>query len=256
MSDDAPEFQPAFGEPAETQARRWNGTLVLIALGIVVLVAVLTGLGVLAASRTLAVVPDVSGLPLPVALQRIKEARLTTATMGAYATSTFDSGVVVDQAPAQGRSVSLGTPVELLVAVPPKAIVVPDLSLQTVPYAQALLGYAMLKPVVYQQLSDTVPYGRVVSQMPRAGQTVMTGQQVAVFESIGQGSGGAVVPSVVGQPVGEAATRISDVFLVALLFNGRPGTVPSGRVTDQVPAPGTRVPFGTAVPIITATSAN
>jgi len=256
VTEGASEFDRDPDGSAEKPASRGRGVFVLVALGLVAVLAVVIGVGVSSASGARALVPDVTGRPISVAAERIRSARLTTATMGAYATTDYDSGVVVDQAPRHGTSVPRGTPIQLLVAVTPTRTVVPDLYLDPVPTAQARLGVSMLRPVVYQQLSDTVPYGRVVSQMPRAGQVVKGGQQVAIFQSMGRGTGGAVVPSVLGQPVDQAATDISDVFLVAILFDARPGTVPSGRVTDQVPAPGSRVPFGSAVPIIVTTSVN
>ena len=122
--------------------------------------------------------------------------------------------------------------------------------------AEARLGASLLRPVYYQQLSDTVPFGRVVAQMPRAGSPVMTGQQVALFVSAGAGTGGAQVPAVVGQPIDQAAKSISDVYLVAVLFDPPPGTPLAGTVTDQVPAPGSRVPIGTAVPVFITGAVN
>ena len=82
----------------------------------------------------------------------------------------------------------------------------------------------------------------------------MTGQQVALFVSMGRGSGGAVVPSLVGKPLSEAATEVANVYLVAMLFDPHPGQPLGGTVTDQVPAPGARVPIGSVVPLFTSTS--
>jgi beta-lactam-binding protein with PASTA domain len=212
--------------------------------------------GAWGALRTLTAVPDVAGQPVPVAVERITAAQLTTATMGTVATTDFGNGVVVDQLPAQSTAVPVGSAVDLLVAVSPTMTVVPDVSLDTTLVAQSVLVYSLLKPIVYEQLSDTVDYGRVVAQLPRAGQALMTGQPVAIFVSMGRGTGGAVVPSVVGQTLGEAATHISDVYLLAQLYNMRPGMSMSDKVTDQVPAPGTRVPVGSAIALLGSGSPN
>lgn len=253
VSDRTPELEPAPNGSSRTGVSRVLGVVVLALFALGTFLTLIVGLGAWTSSRTGAVVPDVTGRAVPAAVERIRGARLITATMGAYATTDYDNGVVIDQLPLGGRSEPMGSPVELLVAVTPTRTVVPDLRLDSIPTAEVRLGNAMLRPVVYTQLSDTVPYGRVVSQMPRAGAVVTTGQQVAIFQSIGRGTGGATVPSVLGRPVSEAATSIADAYLVALLFDAAPGTVPGGRVTDQVPDPGTRVPFGSAVPIFTST---
>jgi beta-lactam-binding protein with PASTA domain len=191
-----------------------------------------------------------------VAVERLAAAQLTTATMATVATTEFGSGVVVDQLPAQSTAVPAGSGVDLLVAVPPTMTVVPDVSLDTTLVAQSVLGYSLLRPIVYQQLSDSVDYGRVVAQLPRAGQPLMTGQPVAIFVSMGRGTGGAVVPDVVGQTLGEAATHITDVYLLAQLYNMRPGMSMTDKVTDQAPAPGTRVPVGAAIALLGSGSPN
>jgi beta-lactam-binding protein with PASTA domain len=201
--------------------------------------------------RTLTDVPSVTGLTAPVATARIEAAELRTATMATVATAEFGNGVVVDQLPVQGSQVPAGSPVDLLVAIPPTMTVVPDVSLDTTPVAENTLGYALLRPIIYQQLSDTVDFGRVVAQLPRAGQPIMTGQPVAVFVSMGRGTGGAVMPNVIGQPLNAASTLITNVYLVPQLFEVRPGVSNSDKVTDQAPAPGARVPIGSAVSLVT-----
>ena len=258
MSDDKPEALLTGAEepPADEGPRRRFRVPVLVVLVIVASLALVVGLGAWASLRSKVSVPDVTGLPVPIAVEQIMAAQLATATMGTVATSDYDSGLVVRQSPTGTGLVPMGTPVDLLVAVPPTMTVAPDVVLDTIPVAGMKLGYALLRPVVYQQLSQTVPYGRVVAQMPRSGQPIMTGQQVALFVSIGAGTGGAAVPSVLGETLDVAAARITDVYLVPVLLNASPGTSRKGTVTDQVPAPGTLVPIGSAVPLITSGTAN
>ena len=249
--DDAPA-----PEPPEADERRRYGPRVLVAAAVVALLMVVLGTGAWVAGRATTGVPSVTGLRVPDATARIGAEQLTRGTMGAFATSDFQSDVVMQQIPTLTAEVPLGTPVDLLVAVSPMPTVVPSVSLDTLPGATGTLGYALLRPVIYQQLSGSVPYGRVVAQMPRAGQSVMTGQQVALFVSIGPGTGGAVVPSVLGESIDQAAAHIAEVRLVPVLLNARPDVSLKGTVTDQLPAPGTRVPIGSAVPLITSGVAN
>ncbi len=258
MSDDAPEVLPTAAEepPAEASHRRRFGVAALVVLVVVAVLALGTGLGAWMSLRSKVSVPDVTGLPVPIAVEQILGAQLATATMGTVATSNYDSGLVVRQSPTATGLVPIGTPVDLLVAVPPTTTVTPNVVLDTIPGAGVKLGYALLRPVVYQQLSQSVPYGRVVSQMPRAGQAITTGQQVAVFVSIGPGTGGAAVPSVLGKTLDAAAASITEVYLVPVLLNEGPDTNPKDTVTDQVPAPGTRIPIGAAVPLVTSGTAN
>jgi beta-lactam-binding protein with PASTA domain len=240
----------------EAEARRRYRLPVLAAVAVVALLIVVLGTGTWVAEHATTTVPSVTGLRVIDATARLAAAGLTTPTMGAFATKSFQSDVVMEQWPTFETEAPLGTPVDLLVAVAPTPTVVPDVSLETTLAAESTLGYALLRPVVYAQLSGSVPYGRVVAQMPRAGQSIMTGQQVALFVSIGQGTGGAVVPSVLGETLEEAATRITEAYLVPVLLNAHSVEALKGTVADQIPAPGARVPVGSAVPLITTGMGN
>jgi len=233
-------------------ARFGCGGILLVLVAAAAGMMLVVSLGTWVERHKTSTVPSVTGLRVPDATARILAADLTTAPMGAFATTDFQPDVAMQQDPAFATEVPPGTPVDLLIA----PTIVPDVSMATDVAAASRLEYSLLKPVVYQQLSDTVPFGRVVAQMPRAGQRATTGQQVALFVSMGRGTGGAVVPSVLGKSLSEAATDVASVYLVALLFDAGPGTSLSGTVTDQVPAPGTRVPIGSGVPLITSSMAN
>lgn len=251
-----PEPSSASDPESLVSPRRGCGTMVLVFLGASAGVAGLLGVLVWVFSMIPTTVPNTVGLRQSTAEQRIAAANLTSGTAGDVPTTDFQSGVVVSQVPVGSSQVPVGTQVNMAVAVAPTWVVVPDVSLDHRLIAETTLSYVLLRPVIYQQLSDTVPFGRVVAQMPRAGQQAMTGQQVAVFISLGQGSGGAVVPSVLGKPSSNAATDIAQVYLVPKWLDAAVGERPGGTVVDQVPAPGTRVPVGSAVPIITTSMAN
>ncbi|MEI7813219.1 MAG: PASTA domain-containing protein [Coriobacteriia bacterium] len=251
-----PESEPKDHGAVYSAARFGCGGILLVLMAAATGMALVSGLGTWVARHKVSTVPSVTGLRVPSATARILAADLTTAPMGAFATADFEPDVAMRQDPPSATHVPPGTRVDLLVAVAPTPTVVPDVSMDTDVAAASVLEYALLRPVVYQQLSDSVPFGRVVAQMPRAGQRATTGQQVALFVSMGRGTGGAVVPSVLGKSLSEAATDVASVYLVALLFDAGPGTSLSGKVTDQLPAPGTRVPIGSGVPLITSSVVN
>jgi serine/threonine-protein kinase len=271
LSEDAAELTPADepsgdgssyeAEVADTRkkpsgSRRAVGLLLLAVFALVVAVILVVGVGTWGASRIMATVPDVSGLSAPLAVERILASNLSTSAIAPFVTSAYGGGLVLEQAPAQSTKLPVGSGVDLLVAVPPTMTVVPDVSLELVGLAQGNLGSSLLGTTIYEQLSDSVDFGRVVSQMPRAGQPIMTGQPVVLFVSMGRGTGGAVVPNVVGLPLVEAEARISAVYLIAAPYGTHPGASTSAKVTDQAPAPGTRLPIGSAVPLVVGGATN
>jgi len=231
------------------------GVLMLLTLAVLAVLSAGLAAGARVALRQTTPVPSVTGLWVDEATSQILESELATAPMEAFASTDFLPDAVMQQSPLHAMRVSPGSPVSLMVAVAPTPTVVPDVYCDTAAGATAKLQYGLLRPVLYEQLSDDVPAGRVVAQMPRAGQSVMTGQQVALFVSMGRGKGGAVVPSLIGKPLSQAATEVAGVYLVAMVFDPRFGATIGGTVTDQVPAPGSRVPIGSAVPLITSETA-
>ena len=142
----------------------------------------------------------------------------------------------------------------MMVAVAPTRTVTPDVSLETTTAAQAILERSLLTTVIYEQLSDSVDFGRIVGQMPRAGEPIMTGQPVVVFSSLGRGSGGAVVPSVVGKKLSDASSAVAGVYLLTQVYSVYPGMGMNDQVVDQLPAPGSRVPVGSVVVVVTTGS--
>ncbi len=244
--------EPVAEEPRRTGSRGKWAILVLALLSVTVLLTIVLSAGAWGESRTPTTVPDVVGRTVPVATKRLVEVDLAKGTMLAVATPACGAGTVVKQFPERGSHVLSGSAVDMLVAVAPTMTVAPDVTLDTTLVAGNTLSYSLLKPVFYQQLSDSVDSGRVVAQMPRAGQPVMTGQPVAVFVSMGRGVGGAVVPNVIGETLTEAATDIAEVYLLAELYYPRSPVLMSEKVSDQLPAPGTRVPVGSTVPIFVA----
>jgi serine/threonine-protein kinase len=197
-------------------------------------------------------VPSVTGMGTQTAAVALAASDLSTGTQASVASTWFAPGIVMLQDPAAHQNVPVGTPVDLTVSVQPTPVTVPDVSLDSQTYADQVLSYALLRPIFYLQLSDTVPYGRVVAQLPRAGQQAMTGAPVAVFVSAGLGSGGVVVPNVMGKQASAASGAVADVHAVPVWFDLAPGEQPQGTIVDQVPAPGSRVPVGSAVPLFTS----
>jgi serine/threonine-protein kinase len=223
MSDEAKDLDPAEPKAASPVARRVLGLLAVLVVAVVAILMLVLSVGAWASLGAKVSVPDVTGQPVAVAVERITASELATAAMPTAATTDFGGGIVMDQAPAQGSEAPPGSPVDLLVAVAPTTTVVPDVSLGTTVIAESVLGYSLLRPIIYQQLSDTVDFGRVVAQIPRAGEPILTGHPVALFVSLGRGTGGAVVPNVVGQKLSDAANHIADVYLLAQLYEARPG---------------------------------
>jgi beta-lactam-binding protein with PASTA domain len=94
-----------------------------------------------------------------------------------------------------------------------------------------------------------IPTGRIISQSPASGASVLTGSAVRL--EISAGPAAFVVPKVVGLAQADAQTEITaaDLIVGTVTQTVNP-TVPRGSVVSQNPTAGTLMLEGTAVNII------
>lgn len=195
--------------------------------------------------------PALVGLPESVAVARVTSAQLATGAVGVAVDPRFSAGYVMAQSPRVDALVPRGTPVRLVIAAKPSLVAVPDLTLAPDSVALARLHQTLIRPVEYDQLSTTVPFGFVISQVPAPGTTVMSGSQVAIAVSEGSGSGGVPVPNLVGKKATDAQAVLESVFLVPMWIDRSvgPTRTPQGTVSGQLFAPGSRIQIGSGVPL-------
>jgi beta-lactam-binding protein with PASTA domain len=177
----------------------------------------------------------------------LRDAQLTSGKATYEVTGSFPAGVIIAQSPVPYVRVPRGSAVNVRVVAAPKPIVVPDVAGLDSGYARALIEYRLLRPVVLYAYSKDVRANSVIEQLPRAGDTAVTGSVDVLVVSLGPGVPGTVVPAMKGKPFAEA----SKIASAATLF-AQPRTViatgtPAGVVVDQAPTAGLVVPVGTVV---------
>jgi eukaryotic-like serine/threonine-protein kinase len=229
-------------------------TVALVALGVLAVGAVVAGglLWVTASERV--TVPDLVELTPAEASRALEAAHLDDGRANYRVTRDLPSGVVVTQSPAPFARAPRLSAVDVTIAVAPKTIAVPDVGLGDAKSAEQYVRGLLFTPVLLHAYSNAVPAGRVLEQLPRAGDTAVTGGDVVLVVSLGPGFGGKVVPVVVGTQVSEARSRLA---AARLFVKERPvvaGNVRSGTVMDQAPAAGSRVTVRSVVALSVATS--
>lgn len=174
------------------------------------------------------------------------------ATLKQYS-DTVPAGIVIDQSPAAGAKVAVGTPVTLTVSLGPAGVVkVPDVRGMPEDLAKATLQNAGLTiSKTMTQPDPTMPAGNAISTDPAAGTQVKIGSSVILIISTGfsQPQEVAVPGEVIGMTVEDARESL---FAVGLFHVGaitmRPhATIPAGRVSGLSPTAGTLVAYGTTI---------
>jgi beta-lactam-binding protein with PASTA domain len=229
-------------------------------------------------SRGRLAVPDVTGLPLTDAEQKLN-ARGFKVEVKRVASSQ-PKGIALSQEPVAGVTAVSGTTVKLNVSSGVMPVVVPRLVGQTQGTAVDTLTTLGLKPVL-QNVSSDKPGGTVVGQNPPAGKEVDKGSKVILNVSSGTGpstttvatttatttastvtgattttaAGPVRVPRVVGLAQTPALRRLNVVGLRPTVVYVR-SSQPANKVVAESPAPGKTLPRGSGVRVNVSTGPN
>jgi serine/threonine-protein kinase len=196
------------------------------------------------AKPKLAPVPNVVGMNVDNAKAAVTTAGFGLAVSGQRPVPGTAAGIVLDQTPAAGTSLVVGSTVSVNVSAVDTSVAVPELRQQTVQNAQAIAAQANLRLAQSGTQASTQPAGIVLSQDPMAGSRVPAGSVVSVVVSAG---GLVVVPNLRGMTQATASAR---VHALGLGFSGDVEvnlSVPVGTIFFQDPSAGTVVALGTTV---------
>ena len=110
----------------------------------------------------------------------------------------YEAGIVVYADVSEGARVKPGTEILLTVSSGTQGIEVPDADGLTYERAYGLLSGAGFKIDRDEDYSDTVEKGRVIRQIPAAGESVPKGSSITVIVSIGPAENKVEMPNVYG----------------------------------------------------------
>jgi beta-lactam-binding protein with PASTA domain len=213
--------------------------------------------------------PDVVGLPVAKAVEKLKAAGLGFDQRVVFASAP--PGRVTSQRPAAGAAVKKGSTVALTVSKGPQRVAVPNVVGRRRDDAIARLRSAGFHAAVFSVPSSS-PRGFVVAQNPQANAKAPKGSRVRINVSQGAPAattttattGGtptttttasAKVPRVVGLSQSAAQRKLHAAgFRVRTAYVA--SSKPSGTVVAQRPAPGTSLRRGAAVRINVSVGSN
>lgn len=187
-------------------------------------------------------IPDLRGRALSDAEAALRTAKLSPQVSHRY-DDKVDSGKVISQTPAAGRSVRPGTLVYLVVSRGPAPIAVPTLVGKNVDDASKELADAGLRADVTRAYSEQVDKDVVISQNPTGG-TLVRGSKVAL--KVSDGPPPVPVPDVTGKQIADAKRILQaagfKVQVITFFFGD--------TVFNQSPGAGHKAPKGSTVRIL------
>jgi eukaryotic-like serine/threonine-protein kinase len=190
----------------------------------------------------LLVVPNLVGLTLDEARQRLTAEGFTAGQVTEVASNDVEAGRVVRQAPEANQERPRDSAVNLEVSSGVEQVAIPNLQNQTESDARVALTQLELQSAVEQEASSTVEVGRVIRTVPAAGEQAPKGSTVTVVVS----SGPEQIPIPTLEELGTTDPAQVEAALQQLGFTTRQfvidlqaGDPRDGQVVGLVPSPGT-----------------
>jgi beta-lactam-binding protein with PASTA domain len=191
-----------------------------------------------------AVIPDVEGLPLKVALKQLRHAGFQV-DINQKSSDTVAKGLVIDTAPPGGSLLGQGQRVGVDVSSGVAKFAAPNVVGLDQSTAEQTLQDKELVPVIVQQQSDQ-PEGNVVAQAPVAGTKLAAGDRVTL--TVSKGPGTVAVPDVVGLTRSDARGELRTAgFSVQVKTRESQDPADDDIVLDQRPGHGTQLKKGRTV---------
>lgn len=163
----------------------------------------------------------------------------------------YQAGIVIYADVSEGAKVSPGTEVLLTVSSGIQGVKVPTASGLTYEEAYSVLAEAGFKIDRAEDYSAEVEKGRVINQIPAAGESVPKGSSITVTVSIGPAANKVEMPNVIGYDEMTATAVIVEAGLVVRdVVENYHDTVAEGLVYYQNYPQGTVVDAGTGVDIM------
>jgi eukaryotic-like serine/threonine-protein kinase len=189
--------------------------------------------------------PNVVGVDLTIAEQRIGGLGLTAHLADGRYSKTVAKGDVLKMSPAPGANLATGASVLLVPSLGPPPVPVPDLTGKTVDQAKAsLIGADLTIGPIHKRYNDRFDVGRIVAQS--GGARAPWGSAIEVWVS--KGPKPVPLPKLVGGTLDQADTALGAwVVTVDQKFSD---TVPKNQVIAQHPVAGTELQPGQTVTIV------
>ncbi len=196
------------------------------------------------------VVPDLEGISLTEAREKIDKQGWQIQIEGEVFHPKVPEGIIISQRPAVGEKLARGSNIFVSISMGKPKVEVPQLSGLTISKAKVLLEERKLGWIIQDSIySEEVPKDVVISQDPKAGENVSPGRKI--FITISMGSEKMEVPDLVGMEKDKADEAASKRSLTVVIGEKQNSTkYPEGRIISQVPPAGKMVERGSTITVV------
>lgn len=196
-------------------------------------------------------VPEFTGKDLSEAEKIAREFGLDINISSREYSDNIPTDKVITQYPEAGRLVKKGRNIALTLSRGPELKAVPDLTNKTLAEASIILGKEnLLLGSTAEEYSDTVEKGKIIRQLPSAGNEVKKGSKIDFIVSQGKEPLWLKIPSLIGETLDNAKRTLEELGLKAGNIKESVSEADPGTVIQQIPVPGSKIKQGSAVQLI------
>ncbi|MFT4286845.1 Stk1 family PASTA domain-containing Ser/Thr kinase [Nocardioides sp.] len=188
--------------------------------------------------------PDLAGMSLDDAQDKIQELKMAYGTATEKWSETVAEGQVIRSDPTAGQVLRPGTVIDVVVSRGRKPIELASWVGKSAATATSALEKRKLNVETDHRYDDDVPEGMVISQSPDSGTTLYKGDTVSLMVSDGPEL--VTVPSVKAWGVEDATAKLKKLGFKVTTANGD-FYLGLGYVSSTDPAAGTKIPKGSTV---------
>jgi len=179
--------------------------------------------------------PDLVGMAREAAETEITHANLQVGTIAEQYSTIVPAGIVISQDPADGTWLVFGTIVDMEVSVGPEMTTVPNVVGMTQEEAEAEIANTNLQVgTITEQYSTIIPAGKVISQDPADGTSVVLNSTVDLVVSLGLTDPGVAPIAKTGQTTSYAQGDDGDLRMGVAWPESRFTDNLDGTVTDHL----------------------
>lgn len=217
-------------------------------IGTIILFAVGGGFGGGQWDETM--VPDVLGKTTEEAQKLLGDAGLKV-EIGEIASMQYPAGSVISQQPDAGRTVKKNSVVRLEVSIGVgEKVKVPNVVSYDKDMAQIALESIGLVVVFSEEVSETVPEGAIIRQVPVAGAEATKGENIRLYVSSKESKVQIDVPDVLGKSLAQAKNTLEAAGFSVGNVAEQESTEAMGTVIKQSPPENTKASKGSAVALV------
>jgi len=228
--------------------RTWVYVALALAVLAVFLLIALVGQSVFGDRTKTVAVPNLQGLTVEVATERLRADGLELGETNREESETVRVGLIIRQSPEAPTSVNEGSKVDLWVSTAPDKAIVPLLEGLKREEALAALASADLQVGAVTSQDSNITAGVVIKASQAQGKEVPKGTKINLVVA----SGANKVPSVLGQPEGEARSALGKAGFEVVVEQRETADAAPGTVLEQRPRPGSTQRVDSEVTIVVA----